>query len=653
MFCHKCGAQLVNGAAFCQKCGAKTVNSEPASAPVEVPPKPATPTPPANPAAPQTATQPPIQPAPQWTAEPQYAVPSPAAPVAKKKSKAPFIAIGAVVLVIVAVLVVVLNWEGQTDYIASVKAHTPFASQNLEYTYQEVLDQYLPGAEWISQEIDGGRDVIVNGKLAGTEASVFITVEAVPDPDDEDILWMRPQSVQVDSCQTSDKEGAVEFLLALFLAYDKGHETVPDFPELLLAIGMPEEVELTETYTNEDEGISFQYPSAWKQFSSQEMKEMGGDDSTLAAFANVVDFFPELSSGMEVLKFEDSQEAADVLYLDDEEFAKTWSSKINISETSLMEIDGVSVRKLIYTEEDGDRYRSYLYSNGSTLYRINFVRSGAAEDDLADYFDAVMDTFSIDLPPLPVKDMQMETFNRSGITFQYPADWEIMPKYSITEVVRMTTDQIEFQVYKDNVGAVSTPSGDAKTISQAFTEEGVCNVMLGDVLAEVTNHPSTVDSQERFEVIFHYTVGGETYAVQFSCEDSRAARYIPTFVAVMESYAVTIPEPTPAPAQGTASILNEKEATYYMEDDNYCELHLDPLNYFSFGLKVNLYEGIGTCSGIYTVTDEGYHCKILGDHFQGFLGQDVYEFDLIKTGGGLQYKGEPMGTIRDGTMFYE
>lgn len=61
----------------------------------------------------------------------------------KKKSKLPII-LGTAILLIVVVIVIAVSLGGSgTDYIATVKAHTPFAtSQNLPYTFAEVFDKY-------------------------------------------------------------------------------------------------------------------------------------------------------------------------------------------------------------------------------------------------------------------------------------------------------------------------------------------------------------------------------------------------------------------------------------------------------------------------------------------------------------------------------
>lgn len=247
MFCTKCGTQNPDGAAFCVKCGAKLVTDNPGPEKVAPPPSNAAGSAQsvgapdaADNSGQQTPPQPTNQGAPpvqQWSAQPQQPYAVQQAPI-KKKSKAPFIAIGAIVLVIAAILFVVFNWNGGVDYIATVKAIKPFVDDyELPYTYGEVLDKYISNAKWESHETKSGTYVEVSGKGSGTNRELVFEFEVSDIPENDDQVWVSPHSATSDGekLTSEDETGAV--LLLLFMAYD---ENCKDFAEI------------TDTFLSED-----------------------------------------------------------------------------------------------------------------------------------------------------------------------------------------------------------------------------------------------------------------------------------------------------------------------------------------------------------------------------------------------------------------
>lgn len=160
----------------------------------------------------------------------------------------------------------------------------------------------------------------------------------------------------------------------------------------------PGAVSLSETYTNEDEGISFRYPSAWVPVGRKDFgnyyTESDAED-IVAFFANEAEGAPELNSYIEILKFSDSQEAVDHLFANDEEFKETFDDDVSIMETSLIEIDGVSARKIVYVTSEDIIYRSYFYGIGSDLYRVNFLRKDGVSGNLEPFFDAILESYTI------------------------------------------------------------------------------------------------------------------------------------------------------------------------------------------------------------------------------------------------------------------
>lgn len=240
MFCTKCGTQNPEGAGFCVKCGAKLVADNPGSEKVAAPtsnaassaqpisaPDAADNSGQQAPPQPTNQTSPPVQ---QWSAQPQqpYAA-AQQAPI-KKKSKAPFIAIGAIILVVAAVLFMVFGSRDNIDYVASVKAFQPLAdSLDISYSYGEVLDKYISDAKWVSHKTETGADVEISGTLSGTEMAVTVVVnlEALPNRSDVSIYSLKYITIDRDTFLDTDEAG--EFIAMIFLAYDEGYS---DFAEL-------------------------------------------------------------------------------------------------------------------------------------------------------------------------------------------------------------------------------------------------------------------------------------------------------------------------------------------------------------------------------------------------------------------------------------
>lgn len=242
MFCTKCGTQNPEDAGFCVKCGTKLVTDNPgpetassiqsnaagSAQPVSAPGSIANSDQQASSQADRPA--PPVQ---QWSAQPQQPYAVQQAPI-KKKPKTPFIAIGAIVLVIAAVLFVVFGMGDKIDYVASVKAFQPFAdSLDISYSYGEVLDKYIPHAKWETQKTDTGADVKISGTLAGTEADISVVINMEKIPDSSNLYMYSQKSITIDGETVTDEDEVAGVMLVLFTAYGEG---ISDFSELQNAL---------------------------------------------------------------------------------------------------------------------------------------------------------------------------------------------------------------------------------------------------------------------------------------------------------------------------------------------------------------------------------------------------------------------------------
>ena len=133
-------------------------------------------------------------------------------------------------------------------------------------------------------------------------------------------------------------------------------------------------VKLSETYTNEEEGFSFKYASAWKLISENNLDSYFETeaDYPLVFLANETKDSPDLNSYIRVSKFTADQDAIDHLFIDDEQFIATFDDDVTVKNTSVEKLDGVPARKITYVDSDGIGYESHFYAADSALYRIDF-----------------------------------------------------------------------------------------------------------------------------------------------------------------------------------------------------------------------------------------------------------------------------------------
>lgn len=159
------------------------------------------------------------------------------------------------------------------------------------------------------------------------------------------------------------------------------------------------DVNLSETYTNEEEGISFQYPSAWVPVSEEEFAEMDGvieNGYPLVMLANVTEDLPENTTYIGVSKYTATQEDIDYIFMDDEQFIDSIDSEVSVKDTSITKLDGIQARKFTYfTPNEGLGSESWFYAVGSTIYRIDFSWVGENPGNNQRFFDAVIGSYKI------------------------------------------------------------------------------------------------------------------------------------------------------------------------------------------------------------------------------------------------------------------
>lgn len=369
MFCSKCGSQLPEGAVFCQKCGAKLSYENMRQQPLEASAK-----------APKKAAE-----SVGSMAQPQI-VPS---DVSKKKKtgKLPVI-IGIAALIIVAAIIIAVNWEGKVDYAATVKAYTPFATNyGMPYTCEEVFDQYFDSLEWKVHEDDGIHYVDVSGTSRGTDDKFAITFKVSSNSDNRDDISINIKSIALGNRKSSEQEDIVRVLYNLFCMYDEGYE-IQDFirgdEDALQG-----EVILTETFIDQNTGISFRYPAGWtildssSEFHPVEMIDSGNTSDRIASF-NVNMIFDMDPYGV----FTQSEASV----------RKAVSESNTFLDFGDVLLGDIPAKVLAYQTKglnSDDIVVMYWYKLGEDTYQVTCSCTASAIDIYGPVFDAVMNSYTI------------------------------------------------------------------------------------------------------------------------------------------------------------------------------------------------------------------------------------------------------------------
>lgn len=370
MYCHKCGRELPERALFCPACGARSVTAEHES--------------PSAASAVSAATSSPTTPSPSG----QPPVPAGApGPKASSKKKVILGLISALVVVVaVAAVLMALNWNS-VDYVASVKAFQPFYySQGLPYTYGEVLNAYLPDAEWIAvkEKKDSGllATVEVSGTAKGLEEEVKLSVQMAPNPEDPNGALYTPESASLGEERFSSTEETVEFLYWLFVAYDQQVED--------LSLVLPNTtVELTQTFEDEASGITFSYPENWMQvepdgeFDIVSLIDSANNASSIASL--------EIRMALDTNPFG--------IFTDDEssieQAVNEYHTFVSVNNLTL---GGMPAVELVY-RTDGligtDMVVSYWYERGGETYQVICSFSELTSLKYAPIFEEILDSFQI------------------------------------------------------------------------------------------------------------------------------------------------------------------------------------------------------------------------------------------------------------------
>lgn len=298
---------------------------------------------------------------------------------------------GALALAIV-IIIIAINWEGTIDYEKTVGAHQPFAnSQGLPYTYEEVIEKYITSPKWEVRESGDVHYVDIIGKVSGTDCELGITIKIVPDEMDSELVYMTPELVTIDGEISLPENDATKFLYAMFVAYDEGENNIAVLLDLIKDSEMQEEVALTEYYTNEIEGLSFNYPMGWiilEKDSEYEVVEMidsknNADSVAIFRVSRILDQNPY---GV----FTEDETTIQNNINEYGEFLGLWDTTIG----------DVPVKCLMFQTEswNGESIeRRYLYRNGheDEIYQIACSYNVSSAGVYEQIFDGIMASYVI------------------------------------------------------------------------------------------------------------------------------------------------------------------------------------------------------------------------------------------------------------------
>lgn len=584
MFCIKCGAKLIEGAKFCQKCGtpAKTPTTPSAGAahmpPVEQPGR----VPPAQPQVPGAPQELP-------TGQPDRIPPKSPQPTSAPETP-PNVQPGAV---------------PQANPPTTGSPHAVSGGQPGSGTNPQATSRSQTSGGHTRAVPPGNSPVNGAAQMPTTGYPGFVPPGMIPKKKGSRWPWV--------VCGIGIVAAAL--VVAAIIATSVGQMTGASSPG---ASSHSKNVSLSETYTNEEEGFSFQYPSAWKPVSQEDMinYDLPEEDLPPVLLANEYEDIPEANSYIMVTRFDATEEDVDMLSLDDEAFLDAIQIDGSDLETSSLTIDGVPVRKVSYQVDEENRYQqTYYYVANQGLFRVDMFCSTGQSSEYIRFFDAIMDSYTITEFPKEEEEngLSADQYIQMVVTGYRVED----PEHSYGEAFDafFASPHWKFFVSEE----------DEKVVE--FT--GDCTYQDAPVTACIQFIINEMDNT--FEATWLDFNG------------------VPQNTLTLNALITTAFEELVGDAAGSSVDWASSEHSYLLENDMYAKITFCPDGKFS--MVANLYEGLGAVSGTYTVLDDHLECQVGFRDFGGFIGDDVDEFSMYFVGDQLQYSGSQIGTSFDGAMY--
>lgn len=581
MFCIKCGAKLIEGAKFCPKCGNAVAASTTTSAKVSQD----------SPAGQASVTsreqhtmeEPHILPAVQQDGDPKRAAKS------ERESQAPS--------------------PGQSKAAPPAWNQGAGIPQSPPVSQANSVPHGNPQAGNMPTTGQPGNTSPVNPQKAGIPQAPSPGYPGAP------IIPPKKKTSRWPWVVCGLGVAAIAFVIVAILGSALGQPSEPIEP----SSSQVQEVSLTETYTNEEEGFSFQYPSAWEPVAQEDMDnyaDLAETESTLVLLANEYEDIPEANSYIMVSRYDTDEGDEELLALDDEAFLEEIQIDGSHVEAVSLTIDGVPVKEITCTVDKSNLYRrTYYYVANQGFFRVDMLCSVPQSSEFIRFFDAVMDSYTITVFPEPTEE----------------------PALSPTQYIQMVTggyriDDPEF-TYGDAFNSFfSSPHW------EFFISED--DEKIVEFTGDCTYRDTPVTACIQF-VIYEEDETFEAVWLDFN--------EVPQDTATLNSLISTAFEKLEEAVYGPANEWSTSEHYYMKENDMYASITFYPDGTFS--MVANLYEGLGNVYGTYTVLDDRLSCQVESRDFGGFVGDDVQEFEMIFVGDNLQYSGAQIGTSVDGSIY--
>lgn len=150
-------------------------------------------------------------------------------------------------------------------------------------------------------------------------------------------------------------------------------------------------IQLTQTYKNEVEGMSFNYPEGWSK-----SQYIPYDDNRIVYFKLSTEQSDYII--MDISKIDTSLSASNLWALSESRVNELPKNVIKIQKKVDTNIDGLHAIKTIYVTTDGYTGISYFYILKGDVYHVNFYTYNEKFDEYCPIFDAIMETYDISFP---------------------------------------------------------------------------------------------------------------------------------------------------------------------------------------------------------------------------------------------------------------
>lgn len=587
MFCIKCGAKLIEGAKFCQKCGtpAKTPTTPSAGAahmpPVEQPGR----VPPAQPQVPGTPQELP-------TGQPGGIPPKSPQPTGAPETP-PNVQPGAV---------------PQANPPTTGSPHAVSGGQPGSGTNPQATSRSQTSGGHTRAVPPGNPSVNHAAQIPPAGYPGFVPPGMIPKKKGSRWPWV--------VCGIGIVAAAL--VVVAIIGTSVSQMTEASSPG---ASSHSKNVSLSETYTNEEEGLSFQYPSAWKPVSQEDMinYDLPEEDLPLVLLANEYEDIPEANSYIMVSRYEATEEDEAMFDLDDEAFLDAIQIDGSNIETTSTTIDGVPVREVSYTVDAEKRYqRTYYYAANQGLFRVDMLCSTGQASEYIRFFDAVMDSYTI----------------------------TVFPEEEEENV--LTADQYIQMVV--NGYRVEDPEHTYGEAFDAFFASPQWEFFVSDEdekVVEFTGDCTYLDAPVTACIQFIINETDNTFEATWLDFNG-----VPQNTLILNALITKAFDKLVGDAAEPSGDWASSEHTYKLENDLYAGITFYPDGTFS--MVINMFEGLGSAYGSYTLLDDRLACYIDSADMGNFSNDTVigFEFEMIFQGENLQYNGERLGTSFDGMTYY-